>query len=510
MMTGPPGVGKTMLAQRLPGLLPPLSEAESLEVTAIHSVAGLLSGSTPLITRPPFVAPHHTSSVAALVGGGSGLARPGAVSRAHRGVLFLDECAEIGVSAMEALRTPLEEGEIRLARRDGVARYPARFQLVLAANPCPCAPADPKDCICASMAKRRYLGKLSGPLLDRVDLRVEMHTARAGAFAVDEGESTAVVRERVAAARAVAEERWRPHGIRTNAEVSGALLRRKFRLEAAAMRAAANRSRPRRAQHPRRRPHIAGRVDVGRSRRADLTRGRAGRHGAEFPPGRGCAMTDPVMRAVAYLSRVVEPPCPQLAALVARVGPVEAADRVKRRALDDHLLRLTEARHEIDCAAEDLAVLARLGGRLVTAADAEWPLLAFTAFAGVDTKQRPEAHPPLALWVTGPARLDEVAERAAAIVGTRAATAYGEHVAAELAAGLAERDAAVVSGGAYGIDGAAHRAALAADGFTVAVLAGGIDVSYPAATPPSSIGSVSKACSSPSTRRGFGRSDTGS
>jgi len=110
-------------------LLPPLSQSESLEVTAIHSVAGLLSGSTPLITRPPFVAPHHTSSVASLVGGGTGMARPGAVSRAHRGVLFLDECAEIGVSALEALRTPLA---IRLARRDGVARYPASFQLVLA------------------------------------------------------------------------------------------------------------------------------------------------------------------------------------------------------------------------------------------------------------------------------------------------------------------------------------------------------------------------------------------
>jgi len=190
-------------------------------------------------------------------------------------------------------------------------------------------------------------------------------------------------------------------------------------------------------------------------------------------------LIDPVLGAVAYLSRVVEPPCPPLAELVARVGPVEAADRVKRRQIDTPLLRLTEARHEIDSAARDLAVLERLGGRLVTAADAEWPLLAFTAFAGVDTKERPAAHPPLALWVTGPARLDEVAERAAAIVGTRAATAYGEHVAAELAAGLAERDVAVVSGGAYGVDGAAHRAALAADGLTVAVLAGGIDVSYP-------------------------------
>jgi magnesium chelatase family protein len=235
MLTGPPGVGKTMLAQRLPGLLPPLSHSESLEVTAIHSVAGLLSGSTPLITRPPFVAPHHTSSVAALVGGGTGMARPGAVSRAHRGVLFLDECAEIGVSALEALRTPLEDGEIRLARRDGVARYPARFQLVMAANPCPCAPTDPKDCICTSSAKRRYLGKLSGPLMDRVDLRVEMYSARAGAFAIEEGESTTLVRERVAAAREAAAERWKPYGIRTNAEVGGALLRRRFRPEPAAM-----------------------------------------------------------------------------------------------------------------------------------------------------------------------------------------------------------------------------------------------------------------------------------
>ena len=235
MLTGPPGVGKTMLAKRLPGLLPPLTHEEALEVTAIHSVAGLLSGSTPLITRPPFVAPHHTSSVAALVGGGSGMARPGAVSRAHRGVLFLDECAEIGVAALEALRTPVEDGEIRLARHGGVAHYPARFQLVLAANPCPCAPADPRDCICSGNVKRRYLGKLSGPLLDRVDLRVQMHAVRAGAFAAEEGESTARVCERVAAARTAAAQRWRPYGIRTNAEVSGTLLRRNFRLGAAAM-----------------------------------------------------------------------------------------------------------------------------------------------------------------------------------------------------------------------------------------------------------------------------------
>ena len=235
MLTGPPGVGKTMLAQRLPGILPALSHSESLEVTAIHSVAGLLSGDTPLITRAPFVAPHHSSSVAALVGGGSGMARPGAVSRAHRGVLFLDECAEISVSALEALRTPLEDGEIRLARRDGVACYPARFQLVLAANPCPCAPADPRDCICAAAVKRRYLGRLSGPLLDRVDLRVQMNPIRAGAFSATDGEPTAQVRQRVAQARGTAAQRWRPDGFGTNAEVSGALLRRKFRPSYAVM-----------------------------------------------------------------------------------------------------------------------------------------------------------------------------------------------------------------------------------------------------------------------------------
>jgi magnesium chelatase family protein len=235
MLTGPPGIGKTMLAQRLPGLLPPLTDEEALEVTAIHSVAGLLSAATPLITRAPFVAPHHTSSVAALVGGGTGLARPGAVSQAHRGVLFLDECAEIGVRALEALRTPLEDGEVRIARRDGVATYPSRFQLVMAANPCPCAPADSRDCICAPAAKRRYLGKLSGPLMDRVDLRVEMHPVRTDAFSQEARESTQLVRERVTRARAASADRWHRHGVRTNAEVSGSLLRQHYRLGRDAM-----------------------------------------------------------------------------------------------------------------------------------------------------------------------------------------------------------------------------------------------------------------------------------
>lgn len=235
MLTGSPGVGKTMLAQRLPGILPDLTEEHALEVTAIHSVAGTLAPDRPLVTEAPFIAPHHTATVSSLIGGGTGLAKPGAVSRAHRGVLFLDEVAEMSTKTLEALRTPLEDGEVRVARRDGIARYPARFQLILAANPCPCAPARDADCVCAPTARRRYLGRLSGPLLDRVDLRVRMTSVSTSALMGDSGESTGDVRARVSAARAAAAERWSAHGWATNAEVPGPALRQKFRLAPAAL-----------------------------------------------------------------------------------------------------------------------------------------------------------------------------------------------------------------------------------------------------------------------------------
>ena len=187
-----------------------------------------------------------------------------------------------------------------------------------------------------------------------------------------------------------------------------------------------------------------------------------------------------VLRSWAYLSRVAEAPCHELAALIAEVGPLDAAHRIRRGEVVPALARRTEARRDMDCAAADLEMLQRRGGRLITPDDDEWPTLAFAAFGGAPVRDKPQGRPPLALWVIGPVRLDGIAERSAAIVGTRAATAYGEHVAAELSAGLVERDVAVVSGGAYGIDGAAHRAALAAEGITVAVLAGGLDVLYPA------------------------------
>ncbi|HUB54097.1 MAG TPA: DNA-processing protein DprA [Mycobacterium sp.] len=191
-------------------------------------------------------------------------------------------------------------------------------------------------------------------------------------------------------------------------------------------------------------------------------------------------MTYLTLRAWAYLSRVVEPPCAELAALVDRVGPAEAAERVRRGQVSDELACRVEARREIDRAADDLEWLARRDGRLITPDDDEWPMLALAAFGSDTVAAKPQGRPPLVLWAIGPARLDDMALRAAAVVGTRAATSYGEQVAADLASGLAEQDVAVVSGGAYGIDGAAHRAALAADGVTVAVLAGGLDIPYPA------------------------------
>ena len=191
-------------------------------------------------------------------------------------------------------------------------------------------------------------------------------------------------------------------------------------------------------------------------------------------------MSADAQQAWAYLSRVAEPPCPHVMALVEAAGPVEAAERIRRGAVSPELARLTEARRELDCAAEDLEHLYRRGGRLITPGDEEWPLLSFAAFGAGPVRDKAQGRAPLALWVIGEHRVDEITERSAAIVGTRASSAYGEHMAAELSAGLVERDVAVISGGAYGIDGAAHRATLAGDGVTVAVLAGGVDVLYPA------------------------------
>ena len=234
LMTGPPGAGKTMLAERLPGLLPDLPDAHAMEVTAIHSLVWGGRPCSQLVRRPPFESPHHTASSAAIIGGGSGIARPGAASRAHRGVLFLDEAPEYDRRVLDALRQPLESGKLELHRAAGTASYPARFQLVLAANPCPCGLASGKglDCTCTPQQRRRYFSRLSGPLLDRVDLQLTVQRVSLRELSGDgSAEGSAPLAARVAAARQVQHERLKGWGYETNAEVSGNVLRGALRPE---------------------------------------------------------------------------------------------------------------------------------------------------------------------------------------------------------------------------------------------------------------------------------------
>jgi magnesium chelatase family protein len=240
LLDGPPGAGKTMLAERLPGLMPDLTREEALEVTAVHSVAGVLPPGVPLITRPPLLDPHHSASTASIVGGGSRAICPGAMSLAHHGVLFLDEAPEFHRDVLEALRQPLESGQIAIGRAERASRFPARFLLVLAANPCPCGglAARPGQCQCPPVALRRYHDRISGPIRDRIDLQrtVRPVSARAMRADLERAEPTAAVAERVEAA--VRRQRHRLAGTpwTRNAEVPGPVLRQRFGPEPDAMR----------------------------------------------------------------------------------------------------------------------------------------------------------------------------------------------------------------------------------------------------------------------------------
>jgi magnesium chelatase family protein len=239
LLSGPPGAGKTMLAERLPGLLPDLGDRESMEVTAIHSLSAVHIEKISLLRRPPFENPHHSATAAAIIGGGSGLPRPGAASRAHRGVLFLDEAPEYERRVLDALRQPLESGELVIHRSAGTAAYPARFQLVLAANPCPCGKASGKgvDCTCTALMRRRYFGRMSGPLLDRVDIQLQVERVSLADFGqAGREEDSATVALRVAAARSRQRERLESFGLETNSQVPGRLLRGVFKLPPATTR----------------------------------------------------------------------------------------------------------------------------------------------------------------------------------------------------------------------------------------------------------------------------------
>ncbi len=238
LLVGPPGAGKTLLARRMPGILPALTFDEALEVTAIHSVAGLLGAGGALVRARPFRSPHHTASDAALVGGG-GLPRPGDITLAHHGVLFLDELPEFGRRALETLRQPLEEGVVRLARAAGTVVFPAAFTLVAAMNPCPCGYAGQpsRPCGCTPDAVARYHGRVSGPLRDRLDLTVDLAPVPFDALtAAPSGEASAGVRRRVEAARAVQRERAARTGAAVNSRLPPAALEAVARLGPDAMR----------------------------------------------------------------------------------------------------------------------------------------------------------------------------------------------------------------------------------------------------------------------------------
>ncbi len=228
LLMGPPGAGKTMLARRLPGILPPLAEDERLEVVALHSVAGVLDPSRVAASRRPFRAPHHSISQAGLIGGGSG-PRPGEVSLAHCGVLFLDELLELPRYVLDAMRQPLEDGCVVVARAGGAIAFPARFTLVAAANPCPCGRYGSEGgpaCVCSAADVARYRARLSGPLADRIDLHVAVRAVAASELATrPRAESTAAIRARVIEARARQQVRYRDvPGVHTNAQAPARLL----------------------------------------------------------------------------------------------------------------------------------------------------------------------------------------------------------------------------------------------------------------------------------------------
>lgn len=234
LMTGPPGSGKSMIAARLPGLLPPLDPAQVIEASTVHSVVGATFRGA--VRRAPFIAPHHSITRAALLGGGSGHPAPGAVSLAHHGVLFLDEVSEIPAAILDSLRTPLEQGCVRMLRSHREVVFPATFQLVMATNPCRCAAEETHRCRCTPRQRSTYLNNLSGPLRDRIDIRVRT-SSRGAVINTGDAESTSVIAERVAAGRQRARERWSRHGLGHlhNAIVDPHVLRRYFPADDAAM-----------------------------------------------------------------------------------------------------------------------------------------------------------------------------------------------------------------------------------------------------------------------------------
>lgn len=226
LMIGPPGSGKTMIAQRIPSILPDMSFEESLEVTKIHSIAGLVSAESPILTERPFRHPHHTISSVGLSGGGSN-PRPGEISLSHNGVLFLDELPEFRRDALEAMRQPLEDGEVTITRAGGTVTYPCSVMMVASMNPCPCGYYGDRtrECSCSKTQILKYMGKISGPLLDRIDLHIEVPAVSYQDLEEKEsGESSAEIKKRVNAARQIQLERYKSRGVYSNSQLTPELM----------------------------------------------------------------------------------------------------------------------------------------------------------------------------------------------------------------------------------------------------------------------------------------------
>ncbi len=461
LLIGSPGSGKTMLARRMPSLLPPLERNQSLETTMIHSAAGMRLPPAGLIRHPPFRSPHHTASVVAMVGGGSQQLRPGEASLATNGVLFMDELGEFARAALDGLRQPLEEGVVNVSRSFGRAVMPARFLLIGATNPCPCGGGPPGSCQCDDTARGRYLRRLSGPLADRFDLRVVVHRPAADALlGAEPGDGAHAGRTR----------RGRPARTRRPQRSSG-------------------RNRARATDGPRLPPDQAGRQNHRRSQRPWSARRharprRAGVVDAGVParPGDDRLAVDRVMGAdmrtgaLAALAGLDLATAARLRVLLAYHDPIEAlavaggrcrAHPAVERMLTPELRSAWSASAGRRDAAEWAARCSRVGIGAVTPADTEYP--------GV---LQHDPQPPAVLFFRGCwSALDA---RRVGIVGTRNATGPGCTCAATLGVQLGEVGVTVVSGLAKGIDGAAHRGVLRSDPQrAVGVVANGLDAPYP-------------------------------